>query len=129
MYRSFFPIHKSSTKSPQKSEEPQMKAEESLKLRLLLNATQMVEEGYPLPLPGLMQEKYADYVMTSDEYKEVHPNSPLYSIDCEMCLTEAGKMELTRICVVDSELNVSRKRKGNLKLPMADRRILLRCIP
>ena len=42
----------------------------SLKLRLLLNARQMVSEDYPIPLPGL-QENYKDYVFTRDEYVEV----------------------------------------------------------
>ena len=52
-----------------------------------------------------MKQKYAHFVASQDEYKEVHENSPLYAVDCEMCLTTSGKNELTKVCVVDSDLN------------------------
>ena len=77
---------------------------ESDKLSLLLNLTQMLEEHYPLPLDGPMSQKYSNYVFSKDLYQEVHENSPLYAIDCEMCLTSIGKLELTKICVVDQNL-------------------------
>ena len=77
-----------------------------LKLRLLLSLNQMIDENYPLPLEGPMREKYKGYVFSQDEYAEVTDASPLYSVDCEMCMTSAGKMELTKICVVDSDLKV-----------------------
>ena len=75
---------------------------ESLKLRLLLSAFQMAEEGYPmrtnLPENGPdVDDSYKDFVFTSDSYEEVSDDSPMFSVDCEMCLTTAGKNELTRI--------------------------------
>ena len=93
-FRSIFPVKfESKTKSS------------SLKLSLLLSATQMVTDNYPMPLSGSLGEKYAGYLYTSDQYSEVTEDSPLYSLDCEMCLTSAGH-ELTRICVVDTRLAV-----------------------
>merc|ERR1719158_1411365 len=99
-FRSIFPIAvKNETKVSEKLEK------ECLKLRLLLSATQMVTENYPLPLAGSMQERYTDFKPTSEKYVEVSATSPLFSVDCEMCLTDEGS-ELTRICVVDSTLAV-----------------------
>ena len=42
----------------------------SLKLRLLMNARQLVTEDFPIPLPGV-EEHVKDYVFTRDEYHEV----------------------------------------------------------
>merc|ERR1719412_1068387 len=100
-FRSIFPITVNETKvsKEEKSEK------ECLKLRLLLSASQMVTENYPLPLSGSMEERYRDFKPTSKQYLEVSPSSPMFSVDCEMCLTDEGN-ELTRICVVDSTLAV-----------------------
>jgi len=101
-FRSIFPITVNETKKASKEEKLE---KECLKLRLLLSATQMVTENYPLPLAGSMQERYTNFKPTSDQYIEVSSTSPLFSVDCEMCLTDEGS-ELTRICVVDSTLAV-----------------------
>ncbi len=111
--RAFFPMKKMKNEEEaeedetvEKGDKKQQSEEECLKLRLLLSANQMVEENYPMPLPGPAQEKYRDYVLTKDEYEDVTARSPLYSVDCEMCMTTNRKMELTRICVVDADLKV-----------------------
>jgi len=98
-FRSIFPV-KQVDKEKVKTKSP-----DNFKLKLLLSATQMVTENYPLPLSGTLADKYKHYKMTKDSYDEVTPDSPLYSVDCEMCLTDEGN-ELTRICVVDSNLAV-----------------------
>jgi hypothetical protein len=96
--------------------EPEPESCPSVKLRLLLSVDQMLEEGYPLRFPGVTSEKYGGYVLTKDSYEEAHDGSPLFSVDCEMCLTCDG-MELTRICVVDSELKVrTENRRESVKL-------------
>ena len=81
------------------------KKSEEIQLKLLLSLSQMIEENYPLPLEGPMQKKYCDFVTSKDEYSEVTEKSPLYAVDCEMCLTSVGKLELTKVCVVDRDLN------------------------
>lgn len=69
---------------------------------LLLSAQQLIEENYPLPLKGKLRSVYSDYVMSKDTYQPVTPQSPMFAVDCEMCMTQAGS-ELTRISVVNEE--------------------------
>jgi len=106
-FRSIFPVKSEEkdkvAKIEKKNEEEMSKG--CLKLKLLLSATQMVTENYPLPLQGSLADRFKHYKLTNNSYKEVSPESPLYSVDCEMCLTDEGS-ELTRICVVDATLAV-----------------------
>eukprot|EP00096_Caligus_rogercresseyi_P000343 TRINITY_DN10758_c0_g1_i1.p1 TRINITY_DN10758_c0_g1~~TRINITY_DN10758_c0_g1_i1.p1 ORF type:complete len:595 (+),score=185.30 TRINITY_DN10758_c0_g1_i1:51-1787(+) len=71
---------------------------------LLLNPRQMIQCAYPLPIPGFYEDKYRAYVPTFKVYKSVRTDSPLFCIDCEMCMTTARKLELTKICIVDEKL-------------------------
>ena len=89
---------------PKEVEEKLESKEESLKLKLMLSLDQMLTENYPIPLSGFMQERFKHYVYSADTYEEVTENSPLYSVDCEFCMTKKG-LELTKVCVVDSQLN------------------------
>merc|ERR1719471_987384 len=52
----------------------------------------------------IANDPYKDFVFTSDSYEEVSEESPMFSVDCEMCLTTLGKNELTRISVVNERL-------------------------
>lgn len=70
---------------------------------LLLSAWQLVEENYPLPLTGSLSSKYSNYILTKDKYWEVTPESPMYGLDCEMCRTTSGELELTRVSVVNEK--------------------------
>ncbi|KAL0108513.1 hypothetical protein PUN28_015210 [Cardiocondyla obscurior] len=74
--------------------------------KLLLSLWQMVEENYPVPLKGTLAERYGSYIFTKDIYKETTSTSPMFGLDCEMCLTTSGNLELTRISIVDESMNV-----------------------
>lgn len=53
-----------------------------------------------------MENKYDGYVLTKNKYMDVSPFSPMFGVDCEMCKTSTGDLELTRISIVDEKLNV-----------------------
>lgn len=71
--------------------------------KLLLSALQMADEGYPVPVTGDLNYRYADYRLSRDEYKPVTSKSPMFGMDCEMCHTTLGVNELTRVSVVDEK--------------------------
>ena len=50
--------------------------------------------------------RYADFILTKDMYHEVTPSSPMFGLDCEMCRTISGELELTRISIVNEQLEV-----------------------
>lgn len=73
---------------------------------LLLSGWQMVEENFPMPIKGLVERKFAGYTLSKEQYKKVTPFSPMYAVDCEMCRTSTGELELTRISCVNEKLEV-----------------------
>ncbi|KAI1896182.1 hypothetical protein AGOR_G00092170 [Albula goreensis] len=65
--------------------------------RYLLSPEEMDKKAFPLK----GDPSYESFLCTeSDEH--VTDSSPLYGLDCEMCVTERGS-ELTRVSLVDSE--------------------------
>ncbi|KAI4494208.1 hypothetical protein M0802_009077 [Mischocyttarus mexicanus] len=76
------------------------------RINLLLSLRQMVEENYPVPLKGDLARKYSNYKFTKDNYLEVTAKSPMLALDCEMCKTITGNLELARISLVDEKLGV-----------------------
>ncbi|XP_076657919.1 uncharacterized protein LOC143364766 [Halictus rubicundus] len=76
------------------------------RIRLLLSLCQMIEENYPVPLKGELVKKYESYMMTKDSYLEATPRSPMFGLDCEMCRTTTGELELTRISLVDESMKI-----------------------
>ncbi|CAD1480429.1 unnamed protein product [Heterotrigona itama] len=74
--------------------------------KLLLSLCQMVEENYPVPLKGELAKKYENYIMTKDVYVETNEKSPMISLDCEMCKTTTGELELARISLVDESMEI-----------------------
>jgi hypothetical protein len=55
----------------------------------------------------LYVDRYADFVLTKDLYHEVTDVSPMFALDCEMCRTTSGELEVTRVSVVNEQLEVS----------------------
>lgn len=103
--RNLFPIETEENPSvPSSSDLPP--TDKYARTQLLLSGWQMVEENFPLPIKGLMEHKYANYVLTKDNYQHVTPFSKMFGIDCEMCKTTTGELELTRVSVVDESLNI-----------------------
>lgn len=51
------------------------------RLDLLLSATQLLEEDYPLP----GSEEFNTFKLTHEIYQPVTEKSPMFSIDCEWC--------------------------------------------
>uniref|UniRef100_A0A3Q2TA70 RNA exonuclease 5 n=2 Tax=Fundulus heteroclitus TaxID=8078 RepID=A0A3Q2TA70_FUNHE len=65
----------------------------------VLNQPQMIKHHYPVKgLPG-----FEEFLCTSSDVC-LTDDSPLYGLDCEMCLTEKGN-ELARVSLVDSDGN------------------------
>lgn len=64
---------------------------------LLLSPIQMIVENYPMPPDEGIK-------ILRTRIPQVTDDSPMFGIDCEMCLT--SKSELTRISIVDEELRI-----------------------
>ena len=71
---------------------------------LLMSPIQMIREDYPMPFDESGAHSYDEYIYTSDVYEPVNDQSPLFSIDCEMCYNQDGDMETVWIAMVNENL-------------------------
>ncbi|GMT10645.1 hypothetical protein PFISCL1PPCAC_1942 [Pristionchus fissidentatus] len=71
-----------------------------LKVDMLLSYADMADIGFPFP------DDCELIVATKDKYSPVSASSPLFALDCEMCLTDAGMHELTRVSIVREDGSV-----------------------
>ena len=76
------------------------------RLHLLMSVERMVIEKYPLPHCSIGGTETGHYVATQDQYLPVGASSRLFAVDCEMCMTSARGSELTRISIVNEQLDV-----------------------
>lgn len=108
LLRTVFPMHRDPSTYAEKfkTEYGLPKTDKFPRTLLLLSLCQMVEENYPVPLKGELAKKYGHYIMTKDVYVEANERSPMFGLDCEMCKTTIGELELTRISLVDESMNV-----------------------
>uniref|UniRef100_A0A915DE58 Exonuclease domain-containing protein n=1 Tax=Ditylenchus dipsaci TaxID=166011 RepID=A0A915DE58_9BILA len=73
-----------------------------IKLDLLMTLEQMADHGYPLG-EEYDEETGIDIRPTKQKYRKVNKSSPIFVLDCEMCMTSNKRSELTRISIVNEE--------------------------
>ncbi|XP_045581652.1 uncharacterized protein Rexo5 isoform X1 [Procambarus clarkii] len=73
---------------------------------LLLSVEDMIEHGFPSPVPDCPGYGDPEFKFTRKVYSEVTATSPMFGVDCEMCLTTARKLELTSISVVNEDMEL-----------------------
>ncbi|GIY13404.1 RNA exonuclease 5 [Caerostris darwini] len=78
----------------------------SSKLHLMLSPIQMIMENYPFPAKVFQYSEDKGYVFTKNSYSFVTADSPLFALDCEMCRSVKDPKDLTRIAVVNENLEV-----------------------
>ncbi|GFS78575.1 RNA exonuclease 5 [Nephila pilipes] len=71
------------------------------KLNLLLSPIQMLMENYPFPGSNYKKSRCDNYILTKESYSPVTKDSPMFAIDCEMCVSTNRPRVLARIVVVD----------------------------
>jgi len=97
--REFFQKEKDSLK--------ELSLEDSTKLALLTTIEDMANFGYPLPcfkdddVPGI-----PFVIPTKEKYTRVTKDSPIYVLDCEMCVTELNRSEITRVTLITEDGSV-----------------------
>ncbi|KAI6171156.1 putative rnase h [Aphelenchoides bicaudatus] len=77
-------------------------SEDVVKLALLTTSEDMANMNYPIH--GFEQDEIvgvAPVVPTKDQYSKVTKDSPIFVLDCEMCVTDLNISELTRVTLID----------------------------
>lgn len=106
LLRSVFPMHSASNDVKNERDINLPSTDKFCRTKLLLSLSQMVEENYPVPLKGILAERYGSYLLTRDIYEEATATSPMFGLDCEMCMTTSGNLELARITIVDESMKI-----------------------
>ncbi|KAG7452034.1 ribonuclease H-like protein [Guyanagaster necrorhizus] len=105
------PISATEKKKREEQKEKSERLQSNVPAQYLLTIEQMIEHDYPLPsyMADVFQKPDDTWVEIPEEPKESlltapdqkkKPSRNVYSLDCEMCMTEDGK-ELTRVCIID----------------------------
>jgi hypothetical protein len=82
---------------------------------LLLSLQEMISLQHPFPNQGL-EDPRIKIIPTKQKYRKVTEKSPIFTLDCEMCMTKCGDAELTRISMVSTFLgNCDQAYKGTTR--------------
>ena len=79
------------------------------RMDLVLSPAQLLVEGFKFPFSSsssCLSSSYETITPSLDSYTHLSDASPLYGLDCEMCLTKRDILEVTRFSLVDEDLNV-----------------------
>lgn len=71
-------------------------------------------------LSYIIEDAYKGFKFSKPTYVKVTESSPLYSVDCEMVITEDSKFSLASVCVVDENLSVVYKTLVKPDQPVKD---------
>ncbi|CAL4065113.1 unnamed protein product, partial [Meganyctiphanes norvegica] len=71
--------------------------------KLLLTPIEFIEFGYPITLKGAPGYQDPEYVFTKKKYDPVTSSSPMFGVDCEMCMTSIRQLELTMVSIVNEK--------------------------
>lgn len=75
----------------------------------------MIFLQHPFPNQGL-EDPRIKIIPTKQKYRKVTEKSPIFTLDCEMCMTKYGDAELTRISMVSTFLgNCDQAYKGTTR--------------
>jgi DNA polymerase III epsilon subunit-like protein len=84
------------------------------KMELMLSWEQMRSENFPLP------DDEDQFQSSLDHYDPVTNDSPMFSLDCEMCRTTTGDLEVTRVTLVNEKEEVLIETFVKTKNPITD---------
>ncbi|GAU99145.1 hypothetical protein RvY_10187 [Ramazzottius varieornatus] len=100
---SLFPMYKAYTQISLPPPQDDIGAD--CRFDLMMSIERMAMERFPIPTHqnGL---DISYYVPTKGAYAPVTSTSPLFGVDCEMCMTSSRRHELTRISIVNETLQV-----------------------
>ncbi len=103
-YKSLYLKSKKAKKSKKSSESSSSLLDKIPRTSLLLSVLQLVREDYPMPFDSNSFHDLSEYVYTKETYEKVTNQSPLFSIDCEMCYNIDGEMEIVWLAMVNERL-------------------------
>ncbi|XP_071537927.1 uncharacterized protein Rexo5 isoform X1 [Panulirus ornatus] len=73
---------------------------------LLLSPQDMWEFRFPSPILGCPGYDDPEFKFTHEKFAEVKATSPMFAVDCEMCITCIFQLEITSVSVVNEKMEL-----------------------